>query len=149
MHELAVLHGSFPILNGKLWAVVKAFQTQRAFLFGPDRVSVLARYGLLRTLAGAQPATYALVLHDVEMLCPALILVGEIIPASQPMGKTQMVEVASLTIHDSLHCESNALFCFSRFSQTFLVVRHVKDRSPYVHHSYVVFRIKPPAFVFQ
>ena len=102
--------GSFPILYGKPWALVQTFQTQRAFLFCPDRVAVLALYGLFRTLSSAFIATNTLVLHHLEMLCLALVSVGEVIPVSQPMGETQIIEVADLAGHSHFRYLGNALF---------------------------------------
>lgn len=48
MHELPMLHGVSAILYGKTGAVVQASETQRAFLFRPYRIAVLAFYGLFR-----------------------------------------------------------------------------------------------------
>ena len=149
IYKLTMFCGSFPILYGKPWALVQTFQTQRAFLFCPDRVAVLALYGLFRTLSSAFIATNTLVLHHLEMLCLALVSVGEVIPVSQPMGETQIIEVADLAVHSHFRYLGNALFCLFCYSQAFLVIRHVKYRSPDIHHSYNIFCIKPQSFVLQ
>ena len=138
-----MLHGVSAILYGKTGAVVQASETQRAFLFRPYRIAVLAFYGLFRTLAGAFPATYTSVVHHMEILRLALLPVGEIIPMGKPMRKTQTIKVASLACCSPCRGLGNALFGFFRFSQAFLVVRHIEYRSPYIHHSHIILRIQP------
>lgn len=126
MHELTMFYGLMTIVYGKLWTVVQTFQTERAFLFCPNRITILTRYGLFWTLMRTLIATNTLVFHHVEMLGLALAVVGEVIPACQPMGKAQVVKVACLASHSPFRYLSDGLFCFFRFSHALLVIRHVK-----------------------
>ena len=76
MNELTMFYGLMTIVYGKLWTVVQAFQTERAFLFCPNRITVLTRYGLFRTMLCTFIATNTLVFHPVEMLGLVLVVVG-------------------------------------------------------------------------
>ena len=52
IYELSMVNRVSAVLYGKPRAVVQAFQAQSTFLFDPDRMTVPALYGMLRTLAG-------------------------------------------------------------------------------------------------
>ena len=110
MHELTMFYGLMTIVYGKLWTVVQTFQTERAFLFCPNRITILTRYGLFWTLMRTLIATNTLVFHHVEMLGLALAVVGEVIPACQPMGKAQVVKVACLASHSPFRYLNDGLF---------------------------------------